>query len=75
MCNKKHKLYLNSNFLKHGSNIFFSTNLIKLGMRIPFHRNEAHSVKNLLQKCLREIYTQCTGKDKNLKGQHSSAFF
>jgi len=61
VCNKKHKLYLNSNLLKHGNNIFFSTNLDKSVMRISFRRNEAHHVKNVHKKCLREIYTQYTG--------------
>ena len=70
MCNKKHKLYLNSNLLNHGSTIFFSTNLNKSVARISFRRNEAHHIKNIHQKCLREIYTQCAGQEKQLKGQH-----
>ena len=57
MCNKKHKLYLNSNLLKHGSNIFFSTNLKKLVTRISFHRNESHYVKMCIKNVWKKFYT------------------
>lgn len=77
MCNKKHKLYLNSNFLKHGSNIFFPTNLNKSVTRISFHRNESHYVKMCIKNVWEKFYTQCIGYKKQLKDNAlpSATFF